>query len=210
MNKNDLYETIKYFLIIIFLILVVVFRENMKALICVAGVTALLVGIVFVFQKKTNGLLVLSLGISILSSFALYTFKVLNLADAIIFLLTLIVILTFMCYLLVEFVTRKKIYATYTIKSEARVIDLIKNKNTRKDYYKPLCEYEVDGKVYEALYPYFKTNFIPKIGDVKMILINPNDHNEIYFFKDKIEDIKSVVVSLFFVVAALIIMVGLF
>ena len=210
MNKNDLYETIKYLLIIIFLILVVIFRENMKVLVCIGGIALISAGIIFLIQKKTNGLLVLSLGISIICSFLLYIFKILVLADTIIFLLTSTVILTFISYLIVEFVTRKFIYKTYTIKSEAVVVDLIKNNNTKKEYYKPLFQYEVSGNVYDVLYPYFIKNFIPKIGDLKKILINPNDNTEVYFVKEKFEDIKNVVISLFFIISAFIILIGLF
>ena len=210
MNKNELFENIKYLLIICFLILVIIFRENVKVLVCIGGITLILVGIIFLIQKKTNGLLVLSLGISIISSFLLYIFNILVLADTIIYLLTSTVILTFICYLIVEFVTRKIIYKTYTIKSEAIVVDLIKNNNTKKEFYKPLFQYEVNGNVYDVMYPYFIKSFIPKIGDSKKILIHPDDNTEVYFIKEKYEDIKNVVMSIFFIIAAFIILIGLF
>lgn len=210
MNKNDLYESIKYLLIIIFLILVVIFRENMKVLVCIGGIALILVGIIFLIQKKTNGLLILSLGVSIICSFLLYIFKILVLADVIIFLLTSTVIFTFISYLFVEFVTRRFIYKTYTIRIEAVVVDLIKNNNTKKEYYKPLLQYEVNGNVYDVMYPYFIKSFLPKIGDSKKILVNPDDNTEVYFVKEKIEDIKSIVISLFFIISAFIILIGLF
>ena len=143
-------------------------------------------------------------------SFLLYIFKILVLADVIIFLLTSTVIFTFISYLFVEFVTRRFIYKTYTIRIEAVVVDLIKNNNTKKEYYKPLLQYEVNGNVYDVMYPYFIKSFLPKIGDSKKILVNPDDNTEVYFLKEKIEDIKSIVISLFFIISAFIILIGLF
>lgn len=92
----------------------------------------------------------------------------------------------------------------------AFVVDLVKNPNTKKEYYQPIYQFEINGEVYTVEGLTFIDKFIPKIGESIKLYVDSKNYTDVYFDKSKREKIYSMGVGLFLMIASLVILISLF
>lgn len=210
MKKETILDTLSFIVAIVTIIVVVCLRSNYTYLILCGSIGATLYGLLASLNKNNYGYLFLSIGCSALITIILYMNKVLVRADAITFMITCSVFTLMIITLIFNYLNRKNNFKTYDLMVEGKVIDLVKNPNTKKEYFQPVYEFEVDGEVFNVNYPVFKNRFIPNIGDTEKIYVNSKDHKDVFFDKTVGEKICDYAVSAFLIIASLIIMITLF
>lgn len=208
--KQKIIDTMIYIIAIITVILILIFQTNKSMVLLIASIGGILLGLCFTIQNKKHGILIISLCISLLLSTILYKNKTLTLHNSLTFFISLSIASMLLITFIVEFINRKIISKIYTIKQQATVIDLKKYPNSKKEYYQPIYEYEIDNNIYHVEYPDYKQKFIPNIGDKKDIYIDPNNYEEIYFKPEIKDDLFKFFIGLILIIACLIILVGLF
>ncbi len=208
--KNKIIETLKFIVIIVTLLLIVVFQNSLSTAAIIGGVGVTLYGICVFLLKDKLGYVFTGLGISLISSMAIYKLDILPKFESITFFIclsmSLIVILSF----IFEYITAKEYKRVHSLEIEAEVIDLIKNPNTKKEFYQPLFAYNVDGEELVVGLPGYIDKGIPKLGDKQKIYVNPNDSLDVYFEKRKNDKLYMLAVGLFFLIASVIIIITLF
>ncbi len=210
MKKETILDTLSFIVAVATIVIAVCFRNNYTYLILVASIGATIYGLLASLNKNNYGYIFLSLGISALITIILYMNKVLVKADAITFMITCSVFILMIITLIFNYLNRKENFKRYDMMVVGRVIDLVKNPNTKNEYFQPVYEFEIDGKVYNVNYPLFKNKFIPNIGDEQKIYVNSKDHEDVFFDKSTGEKIYDYALSAFLIIASLIIMITLF
>jgi hypothetical protein len=71
-----------------------------------------------------------------------------------------------------------------------KVIDLERNPNTKKEYYRPIYAYYLDNGEYKVGLPYYLNKKIPKIGDEISLKVSSRDHADVYFEKNLLQKIR--------------------
>ena len=210
MKKESILDTLAFIVAVVTIIVVVCLRSNYQYLILAGSIGASIYGLLASLNKNNYGYIFLSLGISALIAILVYMGKILDRSDAITFMITCSVFMLMIITLIFNYFNRKVNFKKYNLVVEGRVIDLVRNPNTKKDYFQPIYEFEVDGEVYNVDFPGFKNRFIPNIGDTQKIYVNSKDHKDVFFDKSKGEKISDYTVSIFLIIASLIIMITLF
>ena len=208
--KEKILNNLIYMITVTIVILLVVFKDNMKVIAVILSIGLIMVGICLLLQKKKVGVLSFSGGLSLLISYLLNVNKILIFVDSFTFFICSSVLFMLVSTFVVEIFNRKAIYKKYNMVVEAQVIDLERNPNSKKEFYRPIYEYIINDIVYQVAYIRYIDKLIPNIGDRLKILVMSEDHQEIYFLPEKQEEIKNLIVGLFLVVASIIIIIGLF
>lgn len=210
MKKETVLDTLSFIVAVVTIILVVCLKSNFTYLILAGSIGSILYGLLASLNKNNYGYIFLSLGISALVTILLYMNKILDKSDSITFMITGSVFMLMIITLIFNYLNRKVNFKKYNMVVEGRVIDLVKNPNTKKEYFQPVYEFEVDGEVFNVDYPMFKNKFIPNIGDTQKIYVNSKDHKDVFFDKSTGEKIYDYALSAFLIIASLIIMITLF
>ncbi len=210
MKKEKILDTLSFIVAIATIIISLCFKNNYKYLILIASIGASIYGLLASLNKNNYGYIFLSLGPSALIAVLLYMNNILDKVDSVTFMITCSVFMLMVITLIFNYLNRKINFKKYSLIVEGSVIDLVKNPNTKKEYFQPVYEFEVDGEVYNVDYPIFMNRFIPNIGDKQKIYVNANDHKDVFFDKNTREKIYDYVLSIFLIIASLIIMITLF
>lgn len=179
--KNKLIDNVSFAVLIITLLLIAVFRENGKVILFIASGGLVLYGTCASLQKQRYGTLIIGSGLSLLVTMFLYVFEMLDKSKSITFMICLSCFIIAFLSLIFMLITQKEAMKRYSLIVEGEVIDLEKNPNTKKEYYKPIYNYVIKNMVYTVEYPYFLQKGLPKIGDKSKIYVDPNELGEVYF-----------------------------
>ena len=210
MKSGKIVDFIIYILSFAMAVLLIIFQNNLSYLFCIASIFFILLGVCYLFKNSNYSLVLIAMGIGGLTTYLIYINKVLNYYDCYTFMFALSLCLLLSLTVIKAVIDRKKVYKTYNIKVIGKVTDLLKNPNTKKEYYKPVYQYQIKDKIFEVVYPSYKKRFIPNIGDEITILIDPKDNQETYFLPERKEDIFNISTSIFFIVTCIIIIFSLF
>lgn len=210
MKKEKILDGITLVLGLALVILLVVFRKDYDALLYSASILGILLGICFVFKKYNYGYLIVSMAGSLLLSTIFYYQKILIFNECVTFMICSSVALLMFFTTIFDGLIKKGIKAKYSLEVMAKVIDLERNKNVKKECYAPVYEYEVDGTIYEIVAPYYLDKNIPAIGDELMVRVDPTNAEQVYFDKSISEELKEKFVAIVLMIVCIMIIVGLF
>lgn len=208
--KEKLLNNLSFFIGIITVVLVVIFNNNFLLASFIGGIGAFLYGILVSINKNNYGYLFISLGIGAFSSVILYRTGVFDKVNAITYMICVSVFVLMLITFIFTFINKKENSKLYDLVVEAVVVDLVKNKNTKKDFYQVIYEYELDDKRYTVGTPGFIEKNIPNIGDKKKIYVDSNDHSNVYFDKSLKEKITNNLIVLSLMIISLVIVISLF
>lgn len=208
--KKKILETLKFVIGIITLILVVIFQNNIVTVGYIGGIGVALYGICAFLYGDKIGYVLTSLGVSLVSSLSIYKFDILPKFESITFFMCLSMALIVILAFVFEYLSEKEYKKTHSLEIYAEVIDLIKNPNTKKEYYQPLFAYVVDGEELVVGLPGYIDKGIPSLGEKQRIYVNPKDATDVYFEKRKSDKLYMLAVGLFLLIASIIIIITLF
>ena len=153
--RKKILENLSFVVITLVLILIAVFSKNGTATIYIAGGGMMVYGILALLLKNRYSSLILGGGISLLSTMFFYSNEILDKIDSLTFFIAFSMILICIISYAFMFITEKEINSKYDMDVEAEVIDLEKNPNTKKEYYRPIYAYYLDNGEYKVGLPYF-------------------------------------------------------
>lgn len=209
MNKEKLLDSFSFIIVILTLILMLIFKDNIIIVGMIAGAGSFLYGMCNIVKKNSLGCIFFSIGLSLLITLLLYK-RVLDKADSVTFMICLSTFLITIFTLIFMYFNDKKIFKQYDIVVDGKVVDLIKNPNTKQEFYQVIYEYELKGKVYNVATPGYMDRNIPSIGDTIKIYVDSKDLENVYFDKTKKQKICNVLLCLLLMVVSLIILINLF
>ncbi len=210
MKREKIIDNLSFIIGVLSVIFVVLYKDNILIAGIIAGIGATLYGFLKALQEKNFGYILISVGISLITSLLVYKYKILDRADSLTLMICLSTFILMIITSIFAYFNRKKTFKKYDLNIEAEAIDLIKNPNTNKDYYQVVYSYEINNKYYSVKTPGFINSFIPKIGDKITIYVESSDHANVYFDKTKREKIYEIGLSLFLIIASFIIIIFLF
>ena len=208
--KNKILDNISFGIIVITLLLIVFYQNNGVAMLYIGAIGLVLYGVVASIQLNKYGTISLGCGTSLLVTMILYTMKVLDKVDSITFMVVTSMMVISLLSLIFMVLNDKKAFKRYSLIVEGEVVDLERNPNTKKDYYRPIYAYVVDDYEYEVAFPNYLTKRIPNVGDKTKIYVDPQDHGEVYFEKTLSDKIKLWGTGIGLFVISLIILITLF
>mgnify|MGYP007056167223 CR=1 FL=1 len=210
MNRDKLLDNITYIIGLITIILVVVLSKHLTNSLIVGEIGASLYGVVSIIKKERTGFLVLSLGIGALISTLLYKVDLFDKFEAIQFMIGISVFLLMILsgiFMILKYMEVKK---KYDLVVEAVVVDLQTDPNTKKEFYKPVYQYNVDGLSYDVSYPTFISKNIPKIGSKVSLMVESKDPMSVYFSENVTTKIYNIATIIFLLLVSIIVLVGVF
>lgn len=210
MKKTSIIDTCIYIVAVVMVILIAIFQNQLGVVFIVLSSGAFILGILALIKKQKYGFLACGCGIGGLLTYLVYNLKLLDFAESVTFMICISIVIVLFLTFIFSILNRRKVLREYNIEVEAEVIDLIRNVNTKKEYYKPVYKYEIKDMVYEVEAVGYINKFIPSIGDKKKILIKENDYGEVYFLPSKMQDIKDFCSILFLSLASILIIIYLF
>jgi hypothetical protein len=150
----------------------------------------LIYGVLSFFLRNRYSALVLGGGVSLLSTMFIYKNEILSRFDSVTFFICFTMILVCIISYVFMFVTEKEINSKYDMDVLGKVIDLERNPNTKKEYYRPIYAYYLDNGEYKVGLPYYLNKKIPKIGDEISLKVSSRDHADVYFEKNLLQKIR--------------------
>lgn len=210
MKKENILNTLIYIFTIATLLLMVYYQNNLTKMAWVIGIGATLIGIPMILKKNNYGYLVFSTGFSLFLSVLIFTADLLDKGDSVTFMICMSIFLLMSITFIINIVNMNKIKKIYSKPVDARVSDLLRNPNTKKEYYQIECEYVINDNLYTVVEPNFIKKFIPRVGDIKKIRVNSDDYTDVFFEKrlpDKIYE-NGLVIAL--IIVSLLIIISLF
>lgn len=208
--KKKVLDNISYVIALATLLCIVIFKDDAVRMLFIGSIGAFLYGLCSLFTKNKYGIPLFSGGITLFTTMILYNSKILDRFESITFFicstLALLFIVSFICKVLRDKAIRKK----YDLVVEAEVVDLLRNPNTKKEFYQPVFGYKVNDDYYEVGYPGFMEKRIPSIGDKRKILVSSKDNADVYFELDLINTLYFWGLGLLFIIVCTIIIVTLF
>lgn len=197
-------------LILVLVILIAVFKDNLSIVALCTGIIGTIIGICLMIKKSEHGILMLSITISLLIGTILYLTDLFVYEDSLTFTISSSVLLLTLLSLIRDGLIKKAMMLKFDTLVKGIVIDLIPNKNVSKECYIPLYEYEINGLKYEIEYYKSLDKNIPDIGDEISFRIDSNEPTEVYFIKSFIEEFKFKIVGIVTIIVCLLILVSLF
>ena len=192
------------------LITLVILKDKYFLMLSISAIVLLIIGILLLIIKHNFSPIVLPVSISLGLSLLLYHFAKIPTykAVALFFMLSLalIMIITIIIYFSILNFNIK----THSLVVASKIIDLVKNPNTKTAIYYPVLNYTIDGESFEINYPRGFVKDIPDIDDEIYINVNPNDHLDVYFKPTKIEILKNCLSTLSVLVLVVIVLIGTF
>ena len=208
--KNKVLENISFVIVAITLILIAVFSENGKMMLYIASGGLIISGILSCIMKNRHGAMILGGGLSLLTTMFIYTNEILDKVDSTTFFVCLTLILISVISYVFMVINEKDINKKYNMEVEAEIIDLEKNPNTKKEYYRPVYKYYLDNGEYKVALPYFLDKNFPKVGDKVKIKVDSNDHADVYFERKLLDKIYYWGTGAVLIIAAVGILISLF
>lgn len=169
-----------------------------------------IVGILKIFLKDRVGFLIIFLSLSFISSMLVFKYKLLPFHKALTFLFFIFLILILSFIMIYAFIMKKKNNKIYDKKCEAIVVDLKRNPNTNKEYYKAVYNYYIDDVCYEVEDLNYKKFGIPNLGDKKILYVDSNDYSKAFFKLDFVKEIFFYLVCMIFIIVSILFVIGLF
>ena len=210
MKKETILDTLSFIVGLVTILLVVFFKDKMNYLLFSLAIGGSLFGIILIMKKSNYGYLITSLGISLLGSVLLYRFNILDRPDAVTFMITGSVFSLMVISMIFSVINDKVNKKECSLLIYGEVVDLVKNSNTKDEYFQPIYEYVVDDKPYQVAHPKFLNKNIPDIGSKHKIYVNPKKHEDVYFEKEPIDKLYDYGISLLLAIVSLIIIITLF
>ena len=185
-------------------------KDSLTNAAIVGSIGVILYGLVNCFNANRLGILFMSIGCSLITAMSLYKYDVLPKFESITFFICMSMAIMVVVAAIFELFNIKSMNKKYSLKVDAKVVDLVKNPNTKKEYYQPVYEYVIGKDVFTVGLPGFLDKNLPKIGDVIKLNVNPEDKEDVYFTKRKEDNIHMVAVGLFFLIVSVLIIISLF
>ena len=203
-------SNILFIFMAIIAILIVVFKDNMNAVVIILAIGLFGGGIGSLIEKKPAGYLMLGISVSLGIGIALYRTEVLNIYDTFTFVFAATIASTMILALIIETFRKKQILNTHTLVVEAELVDLVRNVNVKKELYLPIYSYKVDNEIYEVNYIKHLSKHLPSIGSTKPLRVNPKNHVDVYFEPETKDKVKYISCAVFLSVVSIAIIVSLF
>ena len=210
MKKDTIIDNLSFVVGLITIILLVIFRNNLSLDILITSIGISLYGLISVFRKNRYGYFLISVGLSLLITILLYRNDILDKVDSITFMIVCSIFLLMICSFIFDYFNKKETLSIFSMTVEGELIDLKRNPNMKKDYFQPIYRYTIKKDNYVVGYPKYLNKFLPKIGSTIKIHVNPDNYEETYFDKSKLDVLYTYLISLFLLIASLIIMITLF
>ena len=185
-------------------------RNSLTNAAIVGSVGVIVYGLVNCLNSNKLGVLFMSIGASLLSAIFIYIADFLEKFEAITFFICMSMALMVIIATIFEILNLKAMLKKYSLLVDAEVVDLVKNPNTKKEYYQPIYEYTIGRDKFTVGLPGFLDKNLPKIGDTIKLHVNPEDNEDVYFDKKKSENIHMILVGLFFLIFSILIIISLF
>ena len=208
--KNKILDNISFVVGIATILGIFFCRSSLSNAAIVGSIGLIIYGIVNCFNSNKLGVLFVSIGSSLLSAMYIYKAGVLPKFESITFFICMSMALMVVIATLFEIFNVRSMLKLYSLKVDAKVVDLVKNPNTKKEFYQPIYEYIIGKDVYTVGLPGFIEKNIPKIGDTIKLNVNPKDNGDVYFEKKKTDNIHMILIGAFFLIASILIIVSLF
>lgn len=208
--KNKIFENLKFIVGIVTILLIVVFQKSLSTVAIIGGVGLALYGVCAFLSNDKLGYVFTGMGISLVSAVSLFKLDVLPKFESITFFFCLSMALIVILAFIFEKYSDKEHKRIHSLEIDAEVIDLVKNPNTKKEYYQPIYEYYIDNESYAVPLPGYIDKGIPSIGEKIKLYVNPDDVTDVYFEKRKSDKLYLMTVGLFLLVASIGIIISLF
>ena len=203
-------SNILFIFMAIMAVLIVVFKDNMNAVVIILAVGLFGGGIGSLIEKKPTGYLMLGISVSLGIGIALYRTEVLNIYDTFTFVFAATIASTMILALIIETLRKKQILNTHTLIVEAELVDLVRNANVKKEIYLPVYSYKVDDEIYEVNYTKYLSKHLPSIGSTKPLKVNPKNHVDVYFEPETKDKAKYIACAVFLSIVSIAVIVSLF
>jgi len=210
MKKDKILEYLSFTILIIAVILLMIFKNSMIKEIFIISISATLYGIINIIKDNRIGYIIFSLGICLLISSILYINKILEKVDVFTFMISSSVILISIITLIFNYINKKNIDKKYDLIVEATVEDLVRNNNTKKEYYQPIYSYIIDDIKYNVDFPGFINRNIPSIGSKINLKVDSKDYQNVYFEKPLLNRILDIVIMVLLIIIAIIVLIDVF
>lgn len=210
MKKENIVNGCIYVVAIILAILTLIFQKNMSYILIIYGIGATIIGLLSIIIQKKYGILLIGLGANIVITYFLYIKEILTLPKCITFMICSSLSSIILITIIMGFIIRAMMKKKYIMEIDATVVDLIKEPNTKREYYKPLYAYKFKNTDYEIEALDYVKYFIPKIGSKVRINIKPDEPTEVYFFPSRYRIIIDVIGALLFISVCVYIIIKLF
>ena len=210
MKKNKIIDVLIFIFGGVFALLLIAFQKQNDKLFVVAFSGCIVFGILLLFKFNKLGLLLEGIGIGGIVSLIIYYNEILKLGNTVTFFFCLSLAIMLILSLILGIIYRISVMKKFNLIIEGEVVDLVKNPNVKKDYYMPVYKYVIDGNEYFVEDINFKHNFVPNIGQIKKLYVDPNDPLQVYFLPSKFNDIKNVFGILFLSILCIIVIISLF
>lgn len=210
MKKNKIIDVLIFIFGVVFALLLIAFQKQNDKLFIVAFSGCIVFGILLLFKFNKLGLLLEGIGIGGIVSLIIYYNEILKLGNTVTFFFCLSLAVMLILSLILGIIYRISVMKKFNLIIEGEVVDLVKNPNVKKDYYMPVYKYVIDGNEYFVEDINFKHNFVPNIGQIKKLYVDPNDPLQVYFLPSKFNDIKNVFGILFLSILCIIVIISLF
>lgn len=210
MKKNKIIDVLIFIFGVVFALLLIAFQKQNDKLFIVAFSACIVFGILLLFKFNKLGLLLEGIGIGGIVSLIIYYNEILKLGNTVTFFFCLSLAVMLILSLILGIIYRINVMKKFNLIIEGEVVDLVKNPNVKKDYYMPVYKYVIDGNEYFVEDINFKHNFVPNIGQIKKLYVDPNDPLQVYFLPSKFNDIKNVFGILFLSILCIIVIISLF
>lgn len=210
MKKNKIIDVLIFIFGLVFALLLIAFQKQNDKLFIIAFSGCIVFGILLLFKFNKLGLLLEGIGIGGIVSLIIYYNEILNLGNTVTFFFCLSLAVMLILSLILGIIYRISVMKKFNLIIEGEVVDLVKNPNVKKDYYMPVYKYVIDGNEYFVEDINFKHNFVPNIGQIKKLYVDPNDPLQVYFLPSKFNDIKNVFGILFLSILCIIVIISLF
>lgn len=185
-------------------------RNSLSNAAIVGSIGVIIYGLVNCLNNNKLGVLFISIGSSLLSAMYLYKTDILPKFESITFFISMSMALMVIIATIFEILNVRAMLKIHSLVVDAKVVDLLKNPNTKKEFYQPIYEYIMGSDVYTVGLPGYVEKNIPRIGDTIKLHVNPNDKEDVYFEKKKKDNLHMLFVGLFFLIASILIIISLF
>ncbi len=207
--KDKILDSLAFIIGVLTVILVALLSKNIIMMGIVGGIGAFSFGLINILRKNNYGYILASCGLGCTISLLLYKYHILDRADAIMFMVCSSTFLLMFISFIFDFINNKELAKIYNMEIKGVVVDLVKNHNTKKDYYQVVYEYEIDNKIYKVERPGFINKNIPNIGDDGKIYVDSHDYTNVYFKKSKKERLVDLLICGSLMIMSLGIMISL-
>lgn len=208
--KNKILNNLSFIVIVITLVVICIFKDSGRIMLYTAGVGITVYGLLISLLRNRYGSVSLGVGFSLLISMLIYDNKILDKVDSITFFICLTLSIVIVIAYIFMFFEEKNIKKKYDLEIEAEVVDLEKNLNTKKEYYRPVYMYCIDEVEYRVMLPYYLDKKFPKIGDKIKLHIDSKDYADVYFKRNLINEIRYWGSGLILLLISIVIIISLF